>query len=364
MRRPSRRLLFTQATAAAGTGPAGTSSLRPRSTRRLRPSSPCAPSSTISPGCANTTTDGAEQPPAWSIANPTRRSRIRPSAVSKRSIRTGATPSCARRSSAIQVYSLPVSTIICSTSARCRGSVNDATPTVVRKIPMSSIIVRSPDRASPIYRNQRPESTSNRVVPVRACGAGVRAPSSMPGAKPGPPRGRHALPDERSLEGPFHPSSHAAHGEQTLAEGRIMHPRSLVLMLAHGTAVLLASLVGASYATAQEDVRNPRPERLTSVMLVPAGLKWEPEHAAPDQSQIAIFHVDQKTGATELYFRLPPHFHAVRHWHSANETNVVVRGTFIIQHDGGERMTMIAGNSSVMPRRMVHQAWSEDEETI
>lgn len=143
-----------------------------------------------------------------------------------------------------------------------------------------------------------------------------------------------------------------------------MHPRSLVLMLARVTAVLLASLVGASYATAQEDVRNPRPERLTSVMLVPEGLKWEPEHAAPDQSQIAIFHVDQKTGATELYFRLPPHFHAVRHWHSANETNVVVRGTFIIQHDGGERMTMIAGNSSVMPRRMVHQAWSEGEETI
>ena len=143
-----------------------------------------------------------------------------------------------------------------------------------------------------------------------------------------------------------------------------MHPRSLVLLIGHGTAVLLASLVGASYATAQEDVRNPRPERLTSVMLVPAGLKWEPEHAAPGQSQIAIFHVDQKTGATELYFRLPPHFHAVRHWHSANETNVVVRGTFIIQHDGGERMTMIAGNSSVMPRRMVHQAWSEDEETI
>jgi uncharacterized protein (TIGR02246 family) len=34
------------------------------------------------------------------------------------------------------------------------------------------------------------------------------------------------------LEGFFHPSSHAAHSEQTLAEGRIMHPRSLVLMLA------------------------------------------------------------------------------------------------------------------------------------
>src|SRR5437588_7224964 len=35
--------------AAAGTGPAGASSLRPRSTRKFSPSSPCAPSSTMSP---------------------------------------------------------------------------------------------------------------------------------------------------------------------------------------------------------------------------------------------------------------------------------------------------------------------------
>jgi uncharacterized protein (TIGR02246 family) len=34
------------------------------------------------------------------------------------------------------------------------------------------------------------------------------------------------------LEGLFHPSSHAAQSEQTLAEGRIMHPRSLIPMLA------------------------------------------------------------------------------------------------------------------------------------
>ena len=108
----------------------------------------------------------------------------------------------------------------------------------------------------------------------------------MLGAKPGPPRGRRALPDERVLEVIFHPSSHTAHGEHTLAEGRSMHPRSLVLMLAHATAVLLASLVGASYATAQEDVRTPRPERLTSVMLVPAGLEWEPEHAARSLGEV------------------------------------------------------------------------------
>jgi CubicO group peptidase (beta-lactamase class C family)/pimeloyl-ACP methyl ester carboxylesterase/quercetin dioxygenase-like cupin family protein len=129
--------------------------------------------------------------------------------------------------------------------------------------------------------------------------------------------------------------------------------------------VLLALLVGASHAAAQADLRRPHPDSLPSVMLVPLdSLRWEPRQAAAGQSQIAIVHVDRKTGATQLYFRLPPRFHAVRHWHTANETNVVVRGTFIIQHDGGERVTMKSGDFNFMPGRMIHQAWSGDEETI
>jgi pimeloyl-ACP methyl ester carboxylesterase/quercetin dioxygenase-like cupin family protein len=128
---------------------------------------------------------------------------------------------------------------------------------------------------------------------------------------------------------------------------------------------ILASLVGASHVYAQADLRRPHPDSLPSVMLVPLdSLRWEPRQAAPGQSQIAIVHVDQKTGAAQLYFRLPPHFYAVRHWHTANETNVVVRGTFIIQHDGGERATMKAGDFNFMPGRMIHQAWTDREETI
>ena len=56
--------------------------------------------------------------------------------------------------------------------------------------------------------------------------------------------------------------------------------------------------------------------------------------------------------------------YAVRHWHSANETNVIVRGSFVIQHDGGEKMTMGVGDMNWMPGRMIHQAWCGDEETI
>ena len=134
-----------------------------------------------------------------------------------------------------------------------------------------------------------------------------------------------------------------------------MHPRCLVL----------ASLMIARTAGAQIHLQRPHPDSLPSVMLAPLdSLHWAPRQAAPGQSQIAIVHVDRKTGATQLYFRLPPRTHAVRHWHSANETNVVVRGTFVIQHDGGERVSMKVGDFNFMPGRMIHQAWSEGDETI
>lgn len=135
----------------------------------------------------------------------------------------------------------------------------------------------------------------------------------------------------------------------------MMHPRCLVL----------ASMVIASPAGAQIHLQRPHPDSLPSAMLVPLdSLHWSPRQSAPGQSQIAIVHVDQKTGATQLFFRLPPRFHAVRHWHSANETNVVVRGTFVVQHDEGERVSMKVGDFNFMPGRVIHQAWTEGDETI
>lgn len=137
----------------------------------------------------------------------------------------------------------------------------------------------------------------------------------------------------------------------------MMHPRSLVI---------LASLCIVGRASGQAHIRRPHPDSLPADMLVSVdSLRWEPRVASPGEAQIAIVHIDKKTQATQLYFRIPPGpFHAVRHWHTANETNVVIRGTFIIQHDGGERATMKPGDFNFMPGRMIHQAWTDGEETI
>ena len=56
-------LLPQAAITAAGMGPAGTSSLRPRSTRRLRLSSPIAPNNVMSPGSPKTTAAAADRSP-------------------------------------------------------------------------------------------------------------------------------------------------------------------------------------------------------------------------------------------------------------------------------------------------------------
>ena len=131
------------------------------------------------------------------------------------------------------------------------------------------------------------------------------------------------------------------------------------------TLAVLMSLAATERASAQANLRRSHPDSSLAVMLTSLdSIRWTPRDPAPNRSQIAIIHVDQRTGATQLYFRLPAGFHATRHWHSANETNVVIKGAFTIQHDGGERVRMTSGDFNFMPGRMIHQAWTEDAETI
>jgi quercetin dioxygenase-like cupin family protein len=131
------------------------------------------------------------------------------------------------------------------------------------------------------------------------------------------------------------------------------------------TLATLVSLAAATASDAQASLRRPYPDSLPNAMLVRLdSIEWTPRDPVPGKSQFAIIHVDQKTGATQLYFRVPPRFSLERHWHSANETNVVIRGTFLLQHDGGERVTMRVGDFNFMPGRMIHRAWTADEETI
>ncbi len=72
--------------------------------------------------------------------------------------------------------------------------------------------------------------------------------------------------------------------------------------------------------------------------------------------EIAIVHIDPLTKATELFIRNPVPFHVPLHWHSANETTTVIRGTMVFEHNG-QRHTLGPGGFNYIPKKTHHQAW-------
>ena len=94
-------------------------------------------------------------------------------------------------------------------------------------------------------------------------------------------------------------------------------------------------------------------------------LKWQimvPELGA-DGPQAAILRVDPKTQATQLLIKMPKRMHVPVHWHSANETHTVIKGTMVFEH-GGQPHELGPGGFNYIPARTPHQAWSSDDALV
>ena len=90
----------------------------------------------------------------------------------------------------------------------------------------------------------------------------------------------------------------------------------------------------------------------------PDDMKWEP---LEDGFEISILYTNPTTQATYLVIRGPGNQHVPRHWHSSNETITVLKGTFVVAHDGSEDKTELkAGGFAYMPAKMIHEAWTGD----
>ena len=88
-------------------------------------------------------------------------------------------------------------------------------------------------------------------------------------------------------------------------------------------------------------------------------MKWEPLEGG---FEISILYTNPKTQATYLVIRGPGNLHVPRHWHSSNESITVLKGTFVVAHDGSEDKTSLnAGGFAYMPAKMIHEAWTGDE---
>lgn len=108
----------------------------------------------------------------------------------------------------------------------------------------------------------------------------------------------------------------------------------------------------------QPDAPTPGPAAQQPAFMGYKDITWN--RIIPDlgakSPEIAILHVDPTTQATELMIRTPAAIHVRRHWHTANETHTIIRGTTTLECDG-HRAVLGPGSFNFMPAKMVHEAW-------
>ena len=94
-------------------------------------------------------------------------------------------------------------------------------------------------------------------------------------------------------------------------------------------------------------------------------LQWQPiaPELGADSPQVSVLRVDDKTHATQLLIRMPKQMHVPMHWHSANETHTMIKGTMVFEHDG-QRHELGPVGFNYLPARTHHQAWSSDDALV
>ena len=118
------------------------------------------------------------------------------------------------------------------------------------------------------------------------------------------------------------------------------------------SALMLSAILlpGGTYAQTHSDPMGKA--------VKPDDMKWEPLEGG---FEISILYTNPTTQATYLVIRGPGNQHVPRHWHSSNETITVLKGTFVVAHDGSEDKTELkAGGFAYMPAKMIHEAWTGD----
>jgi len=122
------------------------------------------------------------------------------------------------------------------------------------------------------------------------------------------------------------------------------------------TALLITSLLLSIVSTASR-AQSPSPANQPIFQKLDDA-KWD--KILPDlgdnSPEICILHIDPGTHATQLLIRTPKAIHVRKHWHTANETHTMIKGTAVLACDG-KRAEIGPGGFNFMPAKMVHEAW-------
>lgn len=78
----------------------------------------------------------------------------------------------------------------------------------------------------------------------------------------------------------------------------------------------------------------------------------------------ATLKIDESTGATQMLWKFSANAVGPCHWHTANESNVVVKGSITMRHMGTAGVTLGIGGFSYVPKKMNHQLTTGPTETV
>jgi quercetin dioxygenase-like cupin family protein len=135
--------------------------------------------------------------------------------------------------------------------------------------------------------------------------------------------------------------------------------------------IVLAGLTAATAAgpLARSQDAKAEPAASAHVMVTPADVQWaDGPGSVPPGAKFAVVEGDPKNAALfTMRLKLPAKYRIPAHWHPADEHVTVLSGLF---HMGmGDRLDATkgkrlgVGSFAVMPARLQHYAWT-DEETI
>ncbi len=123
--------------------------------------------------------------------------------------------------------------------------------------------------------------------------------------------------------------------------------------------LLSVAIAATLVATFRTDAADPDTAPANGPMFAAlADAKWNPILPAlgADSPQICILHVDPTSKATQLLVRAPKAIHVRKHWHTGNETHMMIQGTAKFACDGHET-ELGPGGFNFMPAKMAHEAW-------
>lgn len=92
---------------------------------------------------------------------------------------------------------------------------------------------------------------------------------------------------------------------------------------------------------------------------------WTPFPTKESDVRIAVLRVDSASGATHMFFRIPPNATSPCHWHSPSEANFIVTGSATMRHAGmADAAPLNVGGFSFVPARMRHSIASGPAEML